>query len=320
MGFHISLFTKNLTRRNFIAGASAVGLNCLFSNPSSALSLHEPSHTAYRAALQRAVHQLLEQPIVFKDPIALKMLGLEKVRELAKNLDVYRQPGSKFLRASLVARSRLAEDELSKAYARGIRQYVILGAGLDSFAYRNPFSELHIYEIDHPDTQAWKKERLKESNIIIPPSVTFVDVDFERQSLIAALNRTEFRFDKPAFVSWLGVTMYLTPEAVSNALAIVAQYFYQGSEIVFDYLLPGDELTEKQRDMRIALSKRVQQMGEPWIGYFNTAELSAQMDQLGYKKLLVFTPEQINDRYFNDRNDNFKVQGSSRLIHASNIL
>lgn len=314
------MFAKNPARRSFIVGASGAGLNCLFSNPSLALSLYEPSRTAYRAALQRAAHQLLEQPIVFKDPLALKMLGPEKIRELATSLDVYRKPSSKFLRASLVARSRLAEDELSRAYARGIRQYVILGAGLDSFAYRNPFSELHTYEIDHPDTQAWKKEHLKGSGIVIPPSVTFVDVDFERKSLVAALHRSQFRFDEPAFVSWLGVTMYLTPEAVSNTLAIIAQQFYQGSEIVFDYSLPADELTDKQREMRITLSQRVQKMGEPWISHFNTAELSAQMYQIGYKKLLVFTPEQINNRYFNDRNDNFKVRGSSRLIYASNTL
>ena len=123
------------------------------------------------AAMQRAVHQLLERPRVFDDPLAMKILGDELLNSLRLNLEQYRSPVSRFLRAALVARSRFAEDELARAYVKGIRQYLLLGAGLDSFAYRNPFEDLRVFEIDHPATQAWKRQQLADAAIAVPQSL-----------------------------------------------------------------------------------------------------------------------------------------------------
>ncbi|MGH9761570.1 MAG: class I SAM-dependent methyltransferase, partial [Blastocatellia bacterium] len=134
--------------------------------------------------MRRAVHQMLDIPPVFKDEVALSIVGPESAPELTRG-GRYDAPGTQYLRAFLAARSRYAEDELARAVERGVRRYVILGAGFDTFAYRNPYAEygLRVFEVDHPTTQAWKRAQLDHCGISIPDSVTFVPVDFERQTL-----------------------------------------------------------------------------------------------------------------------------------------
>ena len=149
------------------------------------LTTGTPSGTALRVAAVRAAHRLLDDPVVFDDPLALSILGPEA--EAAMRADPYRfnDPISRGLRASLIVRSRVAEDELARAVAAGVRQYVVLGAGLDTFAYRNPFEDLRVFEIDHPATQAWKRECLDKAGIAIPDSLTFAPVDFEEGVTLA---------------------------------------------------------------------------------------------------------------------------------------
>lgn len=310
-------FNQIQQRRKFFTQVGSLVLSLLLPGRSNALSPLEPSRTASTAAVQRAVHQILERPVVFNDPLSLQIIGQEKVNEIPLNFELYNQSTAKSLRAHLVARSRLAEDELTRAYANGTRQYIILGAGLDTFAYRHQLSGLRVYEIDHPQTQLWKKKRLKESAILIPQSVDYVSVDFEKQHFVSELKQVPFQFDKPAFVSWLGVTMYLSKETVLNTLSAIAQNFAPGSEIIFDYSLPLEELSERQSIARKQLSEQVKNIGEPWLSHFNTNELIHLMKQMGYKKIDVFMPENINTLYFNNRTDGFKVRGSTRLICAS---
>src|SRR5262249_52440962 len=140
------------------------------------------------------------------------------------------------LRAFVVVRSRFAEDTLRAATDQGVRQYVVLGAGLDTFAYRNPRADVRVFEVDHPDTQAWKRDLLARTGIAIPEGVTHVPIDFQAQSLGEGLAAHGFRTDVPAFFSWLGVTMYLADAAVRSTLAWVAQANAPGSGIVFDYV------------------------------------------------------------------------------------
>src|ERR1700735_4816428 len=163
------------------------------------------SRTALSVALRRAAHQLHDSPIVFNDPVAVPILGADYVERLRRTPLRPDRPFSTALRAFLVARSRYAEDHLKRAVENGVKQYVLLGAGLDTFAYRNPHPQLRVFEVDHPATQQWKRELLQRNLIAIPDSIAYTPVDFERQSLAEELGIAGFNGQAPAFFSWLGV-------------------------------------------------------------------------------------------------------------------
>src|SRR3984957_6851470 len=175
------------------------------------------SKTAHRVAIRRAAHQLLDQPKVLDDPLALRIIGTEAADDLRSNPKEH-HAFSRAFRAFMAARSRYAEDELARAGPHGVTQYVVLGAGLDTFAYRNPHPGLRVFEVDHPSTQAWKREQLQAAGIAIPAALTFVPVDFERQTLADGLERGGFDDRAAAFFSWLGVTPYLTRDACMSTL------------------------------------------------------------------------------------------------------
>src|SRR5271155_2688796 len=179
------------------------------------------SRTARRVAIRRAAHQLLDHPMVLDDPLALRIIGSEAAEELRSNPKEH-HAFSRAFRAFMAARSRYAEDELACAVAHGVRQYVALGAGLDTFAYRNPHPGLQVFEVDHPATQAWKREQLQAAGIAIPASLTFVPLDFERQTLAEGLGECGFDSSAAAFLSWLGVTPYLTRDAFLITASFIA--------------------------------------------------------------------------------------------------
>jgi methyltransferase (TIGR00027 family) len=166
-----------------------------------------PSATAFGAAALRAAHQLLDAPPAFEDPLALRILGPRVAAAIVEDPQRAGAPAS--LRALVSLRSRHAEQALADAVGRGVRQYVVLGAGLDTFAYRNPFGArgLRVFEVDHPATQRWKRERLAEAGIEVPVRASFAPVDFERDTLADGLARAGFDADAPAFFSLLGVTV-----------------------------------------------------------------------------------------------------------------
>src|SRR5580698_9525375 len=191
------------------------------------------SRTARRVAIRRAAHQLLDHPRVQDDPLALRIIGTEAAEELRSNPKEH-HAFSRAFRAFMAARSRYAEDELATAVAHGVRQYVVLGAGLDTFAYRNPHAGLRVFEVDHPATQLWKREQLQAAGISIPPSLTFIPIDFERQTLADGLGQAGFKRDAAAFFSWLGVTPYLTREACTTTLSFIGK-MPADSAVVFDF-------------------------------------------------------------------------------------
>jgi methyltransferase (TIGR00027 family) len=158
------------------------------------------SKTAQRVAIRRAAHQVLDHPRVLDDPLALRIIGVEAARELRSD-PRENHKFSRAFRAFMAARSRYAEDELAQAVECGVSQYVILGAGLDTFAYRNPHASLHVFEVDHPATQGWKRDQLREAGIPIPQSLTFVPIDFEHQTLESALMNAGLDCASPAFFS-----------------------------------------------------------------------------------------------------------------------
>ena len=304
-------------RRGFLHSLPAGVLGALLPLKVNALQEGKPSQTALATALQRAAHQLLENPIVFEDPVSLKILGADRVRWLGMNLARFRTRPSRVMRAFLVARSRYAEDELACAYKRGIRQYIVLGAGLDTFAYRNPYgAHLRVFEVDHPSTQAWKRAALREHGIDAPRSLTFVSVDFEKQSLADRLRLAGFRRSAPVFISWLGVTMYLTRDAVMQTLRFVAQSCAKESEIVFDFAPPDEALGDGERAFRDRRAQRVAAIGEPWITSFDPDRLAKELADIGFSHVSSIGAAEANRLYFANRADRFAFRGSTRILTA----
>jgi methyltransferase (TIGR00027 family) len=259
----------------------------------------QPSRTAFAAAAHRAAHQLLEGGRVFADPLAVPLLGAT-----AANLTGERaqQPAARGMRLFIAARSRFAEESLAAAVARGVRQYVVLGAGLDTFAHRNPFADegLRVFEVDYPATQLWKQRRLADAGLVAPASLTFAPVDFERQTLADGLAAAGFDAVAPAFFSWLGVVVYLTRAAIGETLRFIASV--TDGEVVFDYGEPVSAFPEGHlRSLQLARAQRAAQMGEPWITRFEPPEVAALLRELGFEELEDLSPAQIGRRFLGVR-------------------
>lgn len=275
------------------------------------------SKTAQRVAMRRAAHQILDKPKIFDDPLALRVLGLENALAQNQNQNwLEDSPLSRVLRASLAARSRYAEDELHAAVKQGVSQYVVLGAGLDTFAYRNSYPQdaLHVFEVDHPATQIWKRSLLEKAGISIPNTLSFSPVNFEMQTLEDGLRRTGFDTSKCAFFSWLGVTMYLTNDAISAMLEFVTS-MPAGSGIVFDYMISPSLLNLTARKAFDGLAHRVAQAGEPFQTFFDPASLKTTLRDIGFGQIEDIDPEEMDARYFQGRTDNLRV---GRLAHVMN--
>ncbi|HXA47747.1 MAG TPA: SAM-dependent methyltransferase [Burkholderiaceae bacterium] len=278
-----------------------------------------PKPSAQRVATLRAAHQLLDSPLVLEDPLALKILGDEDETALRANPSQYNDPLSKGLRASLVVRSRLAEDECEKAAENGVRQYVILGAGLDTYAYRSKSCDKQypsrIFEVDLPETQQWKRACLRAANIQIPDAVTYVPINFEQDTLARVLAAAGFRQDQPAFFSWLGVTMYLEEDAIMETLRYITSCA-KGSAVVFDYLIAPSLLTPMERVVINLVATRVAERGEPWKTYFEPDLLAEKLHSLGFKIAHNVSRDALSQRYLSNRVDDLSLGNSSRLMHA----
>jgi methyltransferase (TIGR00027 family) len=259
------------------------------------LQSREPSVTAQHAAAHRAVHQELEGGAVFPDPLALAILGADRA-EIVR--DAKAHPERRRMRLFIAARSRFAEDAVAAAAATGTRQVVVLGAGLDTFACRNPYPAdgLRVFEVDHPATQAWKRERLAACGVARPASMTLVPVDFETSSLSAALAAAGFDTGRAATFTWMGVVPYLTREAVFTTLAFIAGV--SAAEVVFDYGNPPESRTALERAAHRDRAARVAAAGEPWITYFDSGQLEADLVTLGFHSIEDLGPSELSARYF----------------------
>lgn len=275
------------------------------------------SHTAERVARRRAAHQLIDDPRVLVDPVALTILGPEG--EATLRADPRGEDDSSYarmLRAFLVARSRIAETEVAAAHERGIRQYVVLGAGLDTFAYRNPFPDLQVVEIDHPATQEMKRARLAEAGIEVPPNVLYLPVDFSSDDLTHALARTPAVHADRRVFSWLGVSIYLERTAVSATLRAIADAAGHGGAVVFDYAIPLDALSLVRRAAVKILMQRLEAIGEPWRTFIEPSVLGEELTALGFGSVTDFGPDQLNAMFFDDRTDGLRVGGIGHVVLA----
>jgi methyltransferase (TIGR00027 family) len=247
------------------------------------------------AAAHRAIHQLLEEGRVFKDPLAVSLLGWPS-DELLKRAN--ERPEDRGLRFFIAARSELAEAKLAEAVAnRGVAQAVILGAGLDTFAYRNPFGgHLRVFEIDHPATQKWKRERLASAGIATTQTVSFVPADLEKTGLLDALAEGRFDFAGRAFFIWLGTVPYLTGRAIEETLTAIGG-LPAGAELAFDYAEPlsddASPAAERFRDLR----NRVAAAGEPFVSFFHPADLQAALGAAGFEHIEDHTVRALAERH-----------------------
>jgi methyltransferase (TIGR00027 family) len=274
------------------------------------------SRTADRVAERRAAHQVRDRPLVLDDPIALRVIDPEVARALREHPPERESSlAGPYLRAFFVMRSRFAEDELAAAVGRGVRQYVVLGAGFDTFAYRNPFSELRVFEVDHPDTQAVKRQRLANAGIEIPPSLTFVAIDFTTTALANALRAAGFDSSAPAFFSWLGVVPYLERPDIDATFGFIAS-LPEGSAVVFDYAVPPETLSWTGRMIYRRMAKRVAAIGEPWKTFFDPATLLSDLHRLGFTSAEDFDGDALNARYFRGRSDRLKIGGMGHMAMA----
>jgi methyltransferase (TIGR00027 family) len=277
------------------------------------------SRTAERVAVRRAAHQLLDMPRVLDDPLALSILASEERDELLADPRKYnRNPIGRALRAFLAVRSRFAEDALASAMARGVTQYVILGAGFDTSAYRPPCSStpsLRAFEVDHPDTQAVKRRRLAAAEIGVPPNLTFIAADLSQVPLRDALRDGGLDLGAPAFVSWLGVIPYLTLDAITATLTVLGA-LPQGTEIVFDYGIPPSELNLVARMIYKQFADRVAAAGEPWITYFKPGDLRALLLRCGFTRIDDFDDGSLTSRFLANRGDGLRLGPSGHIAHA----
>jgi methyltransferase (TIGR00027 family) len=220
-------------------------------------------------------------------------------------------------RAGFALRARYAEDCLAEAVQRGACQFVVLGAGLDTFAYRQPLwsGSLRIFEVDHPTTQQWKRDRLKAADIAIPSNLTFVPIDFERTSIPEALRATDFAFDALTLCSWMGVTQYLTRDALDATFRYVLS-LPPSSEVVFSFILPQEEVSGLEADALAIAAQRAAEVGEPWLTRVRGDELAVRLRSMGFSQTIHLTPEQARDRYFGNRRDGLTERRGEQLMRA----
>jgi len=266
----------------------------------------------------RAVHQLLDaHPLILDDPAALALLGKETVRQIKKNHKHHRTIEARALRTHIVLRSRFTEDRLAEAVGRGVGQYVILGAGFDTFAFRQPVwaENLKIFEVDQPASQTQKRARLVDAGMTIPSNLQFVEIDFERESLHDGLSRHGVSMTEPTFFSWLGVTMYLQQSAIDAVLRTVAG-FREKSEIVFTFAQPPDLLSGVEGKFHSSLSKVVTNSGEPFVSFFTPALIEKKLRDIGFKNIAILSNEEAGKRYFSNRPQDLYIPKRSAIAYA----
>ncbi|MCL4503372.1 MAG: class I SAM-dependent methyltransferase, partial [Deltaproteobacteria bacterium] len=287
----------------------------------------------------RAYHAAHDHPKIFDDFLAHRLIKAEEYQIIeARHLEVFRRTDPDRAAACpdeasalagwmqsgapqpiTLGRARYAEDLLEQAIRQeGVKQYVILGAGLDTFAWRRPdlLANLQVFEVDHPATQAFKRHRLQQMDGDPPDRLYFVPVDFDRENLAAALRRSAFNSQALSFFGWLGVTYYLSREAVFATLQAIAEMTPAGSGVCFDYLdteafVPGKVTRRVQIMMDL-----VQRMGEPMITGFEPSTLAADLAGLGLRLEEDLGPAEIQDRFFAGRRDGYRACEHAHFARA----
>jgi methyltransferase (TIGR00027 family) len=277
----------------------------------------QPSQTALAAAAARAAHLVVDrEPLIFRDPVATDLIG----EAGAEMVGYHRRSGDHIVlagtRTQVTVRSRHTEQRLAELADRGLDQYVLLGAGLDSFAYRSPLAaRLRVFEVDHPASQRWKRELLAAAHLTPPERLSFVGVDLETEPLVDRLAAAGFDPGRPALVSWLGVSMYLTAEAVAATLAAIGG-LAAGSELVMEYALPP-ELRDAAGQAYAGFALPVAaERGEPWLSFFVPEQLAALLNANGLTVTEQLRQQDAVPAALWDRSDALRPADFCRLARA----
>lgn len=280
------------------------------------MQVGQPSQTALAAAAHRAAHQVLEGGRIFADPLALRILGVGSDSIIRQS---EADPSRRRMRLFIAVRTRFAEDALSDAIERGVRQVVVLGAGLDTLAYRSAWRDrVRFFEVDHPATQAWKRQRLAEAGIPLPSSLVFAPVDFQHATVAEGLAAAGFDSAQQTFFSWLGVVPYLPEQSAWSILGFVTS-LHGGAHIVFDYANPPASLPPDSRLAHERRAAHVAKLAEPWLTYFETDDLHATLTAVGFTEVEDLGPPQIASRFFPDRLGVLPDTGG-HLLRATTLL
>ncbi len=282
------------------------------------------SRTAEAAAFQRAAHLMLDDsPFVFDDHEVTALLSpaarffLKQPGGLARSLRRLRRtmtPELTQLRGQIVVRSRYTEERLQRQLENQLSQYVILSAGLDTFALRSDDSmkQLNVYEVDQQDTQRWKRQLLKGRE---PDNLNFIPVDFERQSIADALEQSTFNFSQPAFFSWLGTTYYLSREAIFSSLQSILSIAASGSELVLDYWSQPPSSNWRSNMLLNGVRFAVASQSEPMLSFFKPEEIERDVSDIDFEVVENFTPDDAREAYLEGRSDKLDVPDFGYLLH-----
>jgi methyltransferase (TIGR00027 family) len=287
------------------------------------------SATAVISAMLRAAHLFMDgEPKILRDELASALSGANEISIRSITDEAVQRNGAKSgiersqfwmraLRSIMVMRSRFVEDEVTSLAENGISQYVVLGAGLDSFALRRPdlAGLLRIFEVDHPQTQLWKRARIADLKLDLPPHLVFVPVDFEQQSLSEELSAAGYKVDAPGYFCWLGVTQYLTVQAIDSILEQVSKLAPR-TEITFEYTLPDSLLDEEQKNYVAFCKSGAAERGEPWLSFFTPEEISNKLERLKFSRIMHLDLRQASARYFSNRSDQLRCPEAHRLVTA----
>jgi methyltransferase (TIGR00027 family) len=275
------------------------------------------SRTAIGVAVLRALHELYDEPPkILSDPIIPLLLGDEVLQPAKTSLEWRKDPLTSAIRSHVVLRSRYAEDCLHEAVDSGVCQYVILGSGFDTFAYRQPAwaAPLRIFELDHPASQRAKVERLRLAGISIPTNVEFVSADFESAALPKVLSSSSLDLTAPAFFSCLGVLVYLPADSV-NAIFRFTASFPKRSEIVFTFS-QGDRSSDGQPNGAAILADRCAAVGEPWRTYHDPDALHRELLEIGFSQVSFLSPQQARDLYYRGRDNSLPPPMRASIARA----
>ncbi|KAA5532513.1 class I SAM-dependent methyltransferase [Taibaiella lutea] len=277
--------------------------------------MKQPDNTAVRTALWRALHVEVDAPPhIIEDETGLKLIAPD---EGWKQRPDMHPEFTRRLRASIVARARFTEDLVIEEYKKGISQYVILGAGLDTFAQRYPdiASNLQIFEIDQPDTQTWKQHRLLETGFGISKQLHFVSVNFETSSWWAALLKAGFDTGKPTVVVCTGVSLYLTKDAIITTLKQIAT-LAPGSTLAMTFYLPMNLLDKEDQPLQEIAEKGTRQAGTPFVSFFTPEEILELANEAGFKDARTISTKDLEALYFAGRTDNFSPASGEVFLLA----
>ena len=273
------------------------------------------SRTSLSCAVARAAHlEVDDEPVIFADPLAVMLLGAEGAHFLGYHRKFATSPVLAGARTEAVCRSRFAQDRLARI---GLTQVVILGAGLDTYAYRTAGAEgTRVFEVDRPESQQAKRAALRTAGIAIPPNVTYIPIDFESDLLTDALSASGFDTGRAAFISWLGVTMYLTREALAATVAAVGS-LAPGTQLVADYLLAPHLRDAAGRAYAAAVGQAAAAGGEPWISCYPPEELTGILTRAGFRAVTHVRQTDALDRAAWTRTDALHPMEFSALLHAT---